>query len=576
LEPIKQLNLKIRTIFVNLNSTAQMVVIGVIVGLVSGLAAVGLNRGLQYFHHHLSQSGEPLYYYLSPLAGIALTVLFLKYIARDFGGHGVPEVIYGISMKGGALKLRSSFSKLVGSLLTISGGASAGPEAPIVISGASIGSNISRYFKSNERVRIAVTGSGAAAAIASIFNAPITGIIFTLEVILGEWSHRTMLPIAISSVTGTVVSRLLNGNQIPFKHLDFPFNSNNVFASVGLSVALALFAIVFIKSLKWSSTFLDRFLKNFFVKALVGGLIVSAVIFFFPPVRGEGYELVRNLISENYDSGAPALLILIGMKMLATSFTLGAGGAGGVFAPSLVMGSLAGFSYYKLLVLLFPTVHFTGAGLFALVGMAGMISGTMHAPLTGIFLIVEITRGYDAILPLLVVSFLTTMLVKLFEKHSIYHYELVKKGYLLRPQTDARILSDIKTRELLETDFTIVPPDMLLKDMIPIIKRSSKDYFPVEDKKTGDFVGMVYFSDIKRYLFDQAFLDFTIVSVVMRNARDLTLLSIDEPVAGIVEKFDSTNFRTLPVVKDGKFLGIISKSTILDHYRKELKAQTES
>lgn len=573
---LKQFNSKIRTIFVNMNSTAQMVIIGIIVGLVSGLAAVGLNRGLQYFHHLLTHPGETLYYYFFPLAGIALTVLFLKYIARDFGGHGVPEVIYGISMKGGALKLRSSFSKLVGSLMTIAGGASAGPEAPIVISGAAIGSNIARYFKSNERVKIAVAGSGAAAAIASIFNAPITGIIFTLEVILGEWSPRTMLPIAISSVTGTVVSRLLNGNQIPFIHRVFPFNSNDVFASVGLSVALALFAIVFIKALKWSTGFLDKFFKNFFVKALVGGLLVSAIIFFFPLVRGEGYGLVRNLISENYDAGVPAVLILIAMKMLATSFTLGAGGSGGVFAPSLVLGSLAGFSYHKVLTMFFPMAQFTGAGLFSLVGMAGMISGTMHAPLTGIFLIVEITRGYDAILPLLVVSFITTMLVKLFEKHSIYHIELVKKGFLLRPRTDARILSDIKTRELLETDFTKVPPDMLLKNMIPIIKKSSKDYFPVEDKKTGNFVGMVYFSDIKQYLFDQAFLNFTIVSVVMRSARDLTLLSIDEPVARIVEKFDATNFRTLPVVKDGKFLGIISKSMILDHYRKELKAQTES
>ncbi|MCP5101985.1 MAG: CBS domain-containing protein, partial [bacterium] len=418
------------------------------------------------------------------------------------------------------------------------------------ISGAAIGSNIARYFKSNERVKIAVAGSGAAAAIAAIFNAPIAGIIFTMEVILGEWSPRTMLPIAISSVTGTVVSRILNGNQIPFKHQEFPFNSNDVFASVGLAVALAFFSIIFIKALKWSSAILDKLFKNFLAKALLGGAAASVIIGFFPQVRGEGYELVRNLISEKYDAGIVMLLVLAGMKMLATSFTLGGGGSGGVFAPSLVLGSLVGLFYFKVLTVFFPGADFTGAALFSLVAMAGMISGTMHAPLTGIFLIVEITKGYDAILPLLVVSFLTAMLVKFFEKHSIYHYELVKKGFLVRPQTDARILSDIKARELLETDLTAVYPDMLLKEMIPLIKKSEQEHFPVVDKKTGDFLGMVYFSDIKGYLFDPAFLNFTLVSVVMHTYRDLTVLSIDEPVSGIVDKFDGTNFRTLPVVKE--------------------------
>ncbi|MCP4151201.1 MAG: CBS domain-containing protein, partial [bacterium] len=218
----------------------------------------------------------------------------------------------------------------------------------------------------------------------------------------------------------------------------------------------------------------------------------------------------------------------------------------------------------------------SGSALFSLVAMAGMISGTRQAPLSGIFLIVEITGGYDAILPLLLVSFVTSMLVKLFEKHSIYHYELVKKGYLIRPQTDERILSDITTEELLERDLFAVPPDMLLKDMIPMIKKSSKDYFPVEDKRTGDFLGMVYFSDIRKYIFDQALMNFTIVSVVMQSRRDLTLLAIDDPVSRIVEKFDNSGFRTLPVIEDNKFVGIISKSTILDHYRKELKAQTDS
>ena len=552
-----------------------MIIIGIIVGLVSGLAAVGFNRGLEYFSHFLGHFNKTPYYIFFPLMGIVLTVIFLKCIARDFGGHGVPEVIYGVSIMGGALKFRSSFSRWVGGLITLTSGASAGPEAPIIISGAAIGSNVANYFKSNERIKIAVTGSGAAAAIASIFNAPITGIIFTLEVILGEWSHRTMLPIVISSVTGTVVSRLLSGNQIPFAHRVFEVNVNDIFASAGLSVAIAVFAFVFIKALKWSSAILDKYLSNFLAKAIVGGALVSTIIFFFPQVRGEGYGLVRQLISEKYDAGILILLVWVGMKMLATSLTLGSGGAGGVFAPSLVIGSLAGFFYFQILTLFFPAAEFTGASLFSLVAMAGMISGTMQAPLSGIFLIVEITGGYDAILPLLLVSFLTAMMVKFFEKHSIYHHELVKKGYLLRPQTDARILSDIKIEELLETDLLKVPPDMLLKEMIPLIKKSTKNYFPVEDNETGEFLGMVYFSDIKEYLFNPDLVNFTLVSMVMQTRQDLTLLSIDDTVRQIMDTFDATHFRALPVVKERKFLGIISKSTILDHYRNELKAQTE-
>lgn len=575
LEPLKQLNQRIRRVFVNLHSRAQMVIIGVIVGLVSGLAAVGLSRGLHYIHHRSAAFHEKFYYALFPLAGIVVTVLFLKYIARDFGGHGVPEVIHSVSMKGGALKFRSTFSRWVGSLITLGGGASAGPEAPIVISGAALGSNIAAYFKSNERIKTAVTGSGAAAAIAAIFNAPITGIIFTMEVILGEWSQAVMLPIAIASVAGAEVSRLLNGNQIPFAHQVFNVNISDILASLGLAVTIALFAFVFIKILKWSAALLDKFFKNALTKAVVGGALVSTIIVFFPHVRGEGYGLVRQLISSEYDAAVWLLLVLVGLKMIATSLTLGGGGAGGVFAPSLLIGSLAGLLYFQLLTAFFPTVDFCSAGLFSLVAMAGMISGTMHAPLTGIFLIVEITGGYDAILPLLLVSFLTSMIVKFFEKHSIYHYELVKKGHLLRPQTDARILSDIKTEELLETNVLTVHPNMLLNELIPMVKESSQDSFPVEDKETGEFLGIVFFSDIKPYLFDPALANFTLVSLVMKPRQDLILLSIDDSVPRIAEKFDESRYRMLPVVKDNKFLGIISKATILDHYRKELKAQVD-
>ena len=394
---------RLRIAFTNLDTRFQLIVIGLIVGLCSGLAAVGLNVALKGLSHVFEQTEQGYLSLLLPAFGIFLTVAVLKYVIRDFGGHGVPEVVHSISMKGGDIKLRSSFSRLVGSLITLSSGGSAGPEAPVVISGAAIGSNIAKYFKSNELVRVAVTGSGAAAAIASIFNAPITGIIFTMEIILGEWTSMYMLPVAISSVTGTIVSRLLNGNQIPFAHRTFIVSINDILACVGLAVVVALFSLIFIKLLNWSSRLLDKWISRPLLKALTGGLLVGVIVFFLPAVRGEGYELVRSLISEKYAMGIFLLLGLILLKMVATSLTLSSGGSGGVFAPSLVIGSLAGLFYYKILCQFFPVSDFNGSSFFSLVAMAGMLSGTMQAPLTGIFLIVEITGGYDAILPLLLV-----------------------------------------------------------------------------------------------------------------------------------------------------------------------------
>lgn len=564
---------KVRLLVVNLDTRFQLILIGIIVGACSGLAAVGLNLGLRILSHHLKSFSSPLTLFLFPVTGIVLTVVFLKYVVRDFGGHGVPEVIASVSIKGGALKFRSAFSKLIGSLLTISAGGSAGPEAPVVISGAAIGSTIAKNFKSNEKIRVAVTGSGAAAAIASIFNAPIAGIIFTMEIILGEWTAANMLPVAISSVTGTIVSRMLNGNQIPFAHREFLVNINDILATVGLSVIIALLSLALIKGLKWSSVLLDKYLAHPLIKALIGGGIVGTILILSPMVGGEGYELVRELISEEFSSTLPILLGIICLKIIATSFTLNAGGSGGVFAPSLVIGSLCGLLFYQVLIVLFPQTVFTGASLFSLVAMAGMISGTMQAPLTGIFLIVEITGGYDAILPLLLISFLTVALVRLFEKHSIYHQELVQKGFLLRPRTDARVLADIRPEELLEKDVLRVYPEMVLKKLVPMIKKSCRNYFAVEDKTDKKFLGMLFFNDIKEYLFDSNLSGSIIVEEVMRT--NLSTVSLDDSVNKILAKFDATNEWSLPVVKDQLFLGLISKSTILDHYRKELKAQTE-
>jgi CIC family chloride channel protein len=558
---------------INLDVRFKLGFIGLIVGITSGLAAIFLNTSLHYLSAYFHQYKNLLFQFSLPIIGLFVTVLLLKYVIKDFGGHGVPDVIQSISLNGGQLKFRSSFSKLIGSLITISSGGSAGPEAPIVVSGSAIGSNFANIFKTDERIKIAVTGSGAAAAIAAIFNAPITGIIFTMEVILGEWTPIYLLPVVIASVTGTEISRLLSGNQIPFTHRIFEVNIVDILSSVGLAIFCALFSVLFIKMLRTTSSTLDRYIKNDLLKVILGGIPVAIIIFYLPYTRGEGYQFVQELISGRFNEGILAIFIVIILKIVATSFTLGAGGAGGVFAPALVIGSAGGYLYYSIIHFLAPQWSLNDSSLFSLVGMSGVISGTLQAPLTGIFLIIEITNGYDAILLLLLVSFLTTTLVKLFEKQSIYNFDLVKKGFLHRPRTDGRILTDIQPIELLEQDQIIIHTDMLLTELIPVIKKSKRNYFPVVKKDNGDFLGMVYFNDLKEFIFDSNLQNTIMVEEVMHS--NLTTVSLTDTLSEIQNKFDLTDTWSLPVVEDGKFKGLISKATMMDLYRKELQVQTD-
>lgn len=557
----------------NLDHRIQLVMIGLIVGVFSGFAALGLNFALESFPRWLTGFSGPAVYLVLPAVGILLTVLFLRYLVRDRSGHGVPEVIYSVGARGGRMPKRAGFSRLVASFLTISSGGSAGPEAPVVFSGAAIGSSVAAWLRTNERIHAAATGSGAAAAIAAIFNAPVTGIIFTMEVILGEWAPVSMLPVAIASVTGTEISRMFNGNRIPFRHQSLHVAPTDIFAVAFMSLLVALFVILFIRTLKKGGSGMAAVFPNPLLRAAVGGLLVGGAVFAFPAVRGEGYHLVRSLLDGGMGYVLPMLGVLVVMKIAATALTLGSGGSGGVFAPSLVIGALTGFLFHGLMTMLFPDVGFAAAPLYILAGMAGTLSGTLGAPLTGIFLIVEITGGYDVILPLLVVSFLTYTLVRLAERHSIYQYELAEKGLLLRPRTDARILTDIPLLELLERDLVPVHPDMPLSALIPRIRRSRRNHFPVEEPKSGEFLGMVNFADMKEFLFDAALARTVLVEEVMH--ADGPVVDPGQSLPRVLEVFDRTGEWSLPVVEGGRFLGLISKSTLLDHYRKELKAQTE-
>lgn len=549
-----------------------LMVIGLIVGVCSGLAALALNRSLEAMFEWLHHYRHYWWAFILPGLGAALSSLFLDKIVREGAGHGVPEVIYSVSRHGGLLRFRSAWSRLVSSCLTIGSGGSAGPEAPVVMSGSAIGSNIARFFSLNDRQRVTIVGCGAAGAISAIFNAPIAGLVFTVEVVLGEWTALNIVPIAIASVAGTEVSRILKGNQIAFSHSGFHIDLADIAACVGLAVVAAAASVLLTRALRSMHHASARVPAAPWARAMIGGCAVGLIGFILPVAMGEGYHSIREIINGTFEGGLAVVAAATLAKVLATSFTLGWGGSGGIFAPCLVVGSLAGLTYHRFLTLVMPSVDWVAEGCFALLGMAGLVSGILQAPLTGIFLIVEITGGYEVILPLILVSALSTTLCHYLEPASFYLKDLVDRGHLLRPGTDARVLSDLSVMELLETDCINVSPNMSLREFIDVIKRSQRNHFPVSSEDTGRFMGMIQLQDVRPYLFDPVMYDAVILEQIMDPRPDS--VHPNEDLFEVLQRMDARRLFSMPVVADGKFLGMISKATLLDQYRKELRVQT--
>lgn len=549
-----------------------LIIFAVIVGICSGLAALFLNRGLETMLSWLHHYRQYWWAIFLPAAGAALSSLFLEKIVNEGAGHGVPEVIYAVSRHGGLMRLRSSFSRLISSCLTIGSGGSAGPEAPVVMSGAAIGSNIAQAFSLNDRQRVALVGCGAAGAIAAIFNAPISGMVFAVEMILGEWSTMNIIPIAISAVAGTEISRLLKGNQIVFAHRDFNIQFHDILACVGLALFCAIASILLTRAMRAMHHAAKGVHVPIWVRAAIGGCMVGGIGYFLPYVLGEGYHAIRSAIEGTFPTGLLLVTVIALVKVLATSLTLGWGGSGGIFAPCLVIGAFVGLSYHRLIAALWSSVLWVNEGCFALLGMAGLISGILQAPLTGIFLIIEITGGYEVILPLIVVSAISTTLCHTLEPASFYLKDLVEQGQLLRPGTDARVLTDLSIQELLETDCTCVHPDMRLADFIDVVKSSHRNYFPVEDRKNQQFLGMIRMDDIRPYLFDPAMHHAVLTGQLMDP--NVQTVSLYDDLSDVLRKMDEARIFSMPVVSDNRFQGMISKATLLDQYRKELMVQT--
>jgi chloride channel protein, CIC family len=552
----------------------MLICIAVIVGICAGLAAIALNRALVALLGYLHHYRHYWWAFTFPALGAALSSLFLDKVVNEGAGHGVPEVIYSVSRYGGLIRLRSSFSRLISSCLTIGSGGSAGPEAPVVMSGAAIGSNIARLFNLNDRQRVALVGCGAAGAIGAIFNAPIAGMVFTMEVVLGEWSAVNIIPIAIAAVTGTKVSRLLQGNNIAFAHREFQISMVDIAACLGLALCCAVASILLTRSLRGMSARTGKIKSPQWLKAAMGGAVVGLIGMGLPDVLGEGYHTIQYAIDGGFRTGLIIAAAVLAMKIVATAFTLGWGGSGGIFAPSLVIGSFVGLTYHRAIAHLWPHVVWVDEGCFALLGMAGMISGILQAPLTGIFLIVEITGGYDVIVPLTLVAAVASTACQYVEPASFYLKDLVDQGQLLRPGTDARVLADIRIGELLETDCIPVTPEMRLGEFIPILEKSHRNFFPVEDVKNGHFVGIVHLDDVRPYLFNPPLYQAVVLGQLMKTKIDT--IGPDDDLVDVLDKMDALKKFSLPVVANQRFVGMISKATLLDKYRRELMVQTST
>ena len=521
-------------------------------------------------------------YLLYPVIGIWLTSLFVKYIVRDNISHGITRVLYAISTKQSRLKAHNTWSSIVASAITIGFGGSVGAEAPIVLTGSAIGSNLGRIFHLDNRTLMLLVGCGATAAVSGIFKAPIAGLVFTLEVLMVDLTMASLLPILISSVTATCFSYFFTGGS-PMYHfqMDYLWSLERVPPTILLGIACGFISLYFMRLMSWCENGYGKLSKYPYLKLLVGGLVLSSLIFLFPSLYGEGYNSLglfiegkteadwMQVMSGSMFAGQTNLLVLyVGFVMLtkvfATSATNGAGGCGGTFAPALFIGGFGGFFFARLwniqqLGVYVPEKNFT------LYGMAAVMAAVMHAPLTGIFLIAELTGGYQLFIPLIIVTICSYLTINIFEHHSIYAVRLAKQGKLLTHHTDKSILTLMTMDKIIDRDFTSVAPDMEMGQLVHALSSSRNDYIPVLNE-SGSLMGEIDITKLRHIIFRTELYHRFRVSQLM--TAPAATLGVNDPMEDVMKTFDSTGAQYLPVVGlDGHLVGYISRIRLYSMYR---------
>ena len=523
-----------------------------------------------------------LLFLLFPIVGIYLTSLFIKYVVRDNISHGITRVLYAISTKQSKLKAHNCWSSVVASGITIGFGGSVGAEAPIVLTGSAIGSNLGQIFRMDKKTMILLVGCGASAAIAGIFKAPIAGLVFTLEVLMVDLSMASLLPILISCVTATCFTYILMGDKSLFDFtLTNPWVLDRLPACILLGVFCGFVSLYFMRTMSACEGFFAKISQYPYVKLLFGGIILSSLIFLFPSLYGEGYSAVNILLKGKTEAdwdmvmsnslfyGHSHLLVLyIGLvtftKVFATSATNGSGGCGGTFAPSLFIGGFAGFFFARLWNIYQVGIYVPEQN-FTLMGMAGVMTGVMHAPLTGIFLIAELTGGYQLFMPLMIVCISSYLTISIFESHSIYALRLAREGKLLTHHIDKAALTLMGMQNLIEKDYHPVSPDLPMGKLVSEISRSNNNFLPVLDK-AGVLLGIIDITRIRHIIFrTELYSKFTVRQLMLQPSA---VLSDHEPMSEVMKKFDQTDAAQLPVVDMGGVLvGYISRTRVYSMYR---------
>ena len=557
------------------------------VGVLAAVAAYILHTAIHLIQHYLSAtlaSNQINWFYLVyPVAGILITMLFVRYVVRDNISHGITRILYAISTKQGRLPKHNMWSSVVASAITIGFGGSVGAEAPIVLTGSAIGSNLARRFHLDSKTIYMLVGCGASAAIAGIFKAPIAGLVFTVEVLMIDLTIGSLLPILIACVTATCFTYALSGENSLFSFtLESEWTVIRTPANILLGIACGIVSLYFIRSMTFFENIFSKLADRPYVKWLVGGVALSTLIFIFPSLYGEGYAAINvllngkspadwNVIMEHslFSGHGELLLIYVALvlvtKSMATASTNGGGGCGGTFAPSLFVGAFAGFLFART----WNTYNFSiyiPENNFALLGMAGVMSGVMHAPLTGVFLIAELTGGYNLFIPLLIVSTVSYLTIYIFEPYSIYGMRLAREGRLITHHTDHAVLTLMSLDTVIERDCSAMSPDTMLSELVHKISRSRVDVLPVVDNG-NHLLGEIDMMKLRHILFRTELYHRFNVRQLMSEPP--ALLRVDDPMEEVMKAFDKTNAQQLPVVDNQNILiGYVSRSHVYSLYRK--------
>ncbi len=570
----------------NIPDNYFVILLSVVIGLGAGLSSYLLKTFVFYIKNELTGffniASQNIWYILYPGIGIAAAVFLIKYVIKDTSEHGIPRILYVISRLDGKMRRHKYFSALFGSSLTAGFGGSIGLESPIISAGSSIGSGLGQALRLNYKNTTLLIGCGAAGAMASIFTTPVAAVIFSLEVLMLDLTTLSIIPLLIASVTGAITTKLLLADEILIHFsVTQPFEVADVHYFILLGILCGLVSLYF----TWMNEYIKqkfRKINHYLHKLVIGGLALGILIFLLPPLYGEGYaainlimtgqseHLLNNTALYEYRDQAwilvMFLLLLVVTKVVATTLTTEAGGIGGIFAPAAVMGGLTGFTLSRAI----NTTGYVDAlheGNFTLVGMAGVLGGVLHAPLTAIFLIAEMTNGYELIVPLMLTTAISFITIKMFSPHSIFTRQLAISGDLITHDKDKTVLTLLNIKKVIDTDLLTISPESTLGDLVKLIEKSRRNIFPVVDND-GTYLGLIDMDDIRKDMFHREKYQEP-VSTYIIQAKEM--VSVYEPMDSVMEKFKKTGYYNIPVLDNGKYAGFVSRANIFNAYRKILK-----